>query len=149
VTIQRLSPARIRRLPWMPGAAASLYACGPGADARAPLDALLVETARVPLAEAPDDPISDIASVLARPDGGHIVADRQASRVRSFDANGQHAGVVGGPGELREPTAALELADGTRFTLIPPDGDSAVLRRDRPGRQRDAVLDLVRCPGPS
>jgi len=132
---------RVRLVP----AIVALAACGGrGAPAREAVDARLVETARVALQEAPADPIADIESVRDRPGGGFILADRQASRVRLFDASGSIDGVLGGPGdgpgELREPTAALELDDGRvlvvqradpRLTVFSPGAAPAV--RSVPG----------------
>jgi len=94
----------------------------------------LVEVGRVVLEETPDDPIVGIDFVGRRPGGGYIIADRHAGHVRLFDSTGRQVRVVGmkgeGPGELDEPSAAVEFPDGRlfvlqraspRLTLFPPD----------------------------
>ena len=111
-------------------------ACGPGAGVSPDRDARFVETARISLAEMAGDPITDIESVLERPGGGYILADRQAARVRLFDAGGSIAAVLGGPGEgpgeLRDPTAAVELSDGRVIVVQRADPRLTVFRPDAP-----------------
>jgi len=93
-----------------------------------------LEVGRVVFEETPDDPIVGIDFVGRRPNGGYIIADRQAGHIRLFGAMGHQERVVGTPGEglgeLEEPSAAVEFPDGRifvfqmaspRLTLFPPD----------------------------
>lgn len=102
---------------------------------------LFTEVARVRLQESPDDPIVDIDCIGQRPGGGYLIADRHAGRVRLFNATGKQVGLVGrpgnGPGELQEPSAAVELPDGRiivlqratpRLTIFRPDSAPVVAR---------------------
>lgn len=79
-------------------------------------DNVLVEVGRIEFEESPDDPIVGVEYVGVRRDGGYLIADRHAGRVRLFDSSGRQAGVLGGPGEgpgeLEEPAGAVELTDG-------------------------------------
>ena len=97
----------------------------------------------VELEERADDPIVGIELVTARAGGGYVIADRAAGRVRVFDGEGRLERALGragdGPGELDEPTAAVELDDGRifvvqradpRFTTFDRDGSAAVGRLD-------------------
>ena len=127
--------------------AAVLLAASCAPDDRALLGSgdVLVEVDRVELEESPDDPIVGVEYVGERPDGGYIIADRHAGRVRLFDSSGRRAEVVGGPGdgpgELEEPAGAVELPDGRilvvqrgspRLTIFFPD--SAPTITDVPGQ---------------
>ncbi|HEY8376606.1 MAG TPA: hypothetical protein VIK91_08965, partial [Nannocystis sp.] len=95
---------------------------------------LFVEVGRIELQEFPDDPIVAIDHVNRRPGGGFLIADRHAGRVRLFDEAGRQIGIVGkpgqGPGELEEPSGAVEFPDGRlivvqraspRLTIFSPD----------------------------
>lgn len=92
------------------------------------------EVARVELEESASDPIVSVEHVGQRPGGGYVVPDRDAGKVRLFDRVGREAAVLGtpgdGPGELDEPTGAVELPDGRvavvqranpRLTIFRPD----------------------------
>jgi len=95
---------------------------------------VFVEVGRIELQESPDDPIVAIDHVSRRPGGGFLIADRHAGRVRLFDEAGRQIGIVGkpgqGPGELEEPSGAVEFPDGRlivvqraspRLTIFSPD----------------------------
>lgn len=99
-------------------AVVSLGACDRGRSPATALsfDDLFPAVARVTLEEAPDDPIVEITSLTPRDDGGLIVVDGPAGRVRLYDAVGRLERSLGrpgeGPGELRSPTAAVEGPSG-------------------------------------
>lgn len=101
----------------------------------------LVEVGRIELEELSGDPIVGIELLGRRPGGGYILADRQADKVRLFDASGRQQRVLGGtgegPGELREPGGAVEFPDGRivvveraspRLTVFRPDSAPTVAR---------------------
>lgn len=103
-------------------------------DAHVGYDEFFVEVGRVEFQEFADDPIVDIDYVSRRPGGGFLIADRHAGHVRLFDEVGRQTRVVGkpgqGPGELEEPTGAVEFPDGRlivvqraspRLTIFSPD----------------------------
>lgn len=113
-----------------------LFGCS---DSGAPtrLSDVFTEVGRVKLEESDLDPIVRIDHIGRLPDGGFILADRHAGRVRLFDIEGRETRVLGqpgeGPGELNEPLAATLLSDGTvavvqrgdpRLTVFGEDGVS-------------------------
>jgi len=136
--IIRRSPASIQAL-----LAATLVAFG-CAESESGFGAFFEETGRVELEEFPDDPIVGIGQVARRPDGGFMLADASAARVRLFDPAGRQVEVLGGrgdgPGEFRSPTAAVELDDGS---VIATDGADPTLTIFAPGRD----VRLARVPG--
>lgn len=75
-----------------------------------------IEVGRVELEESDLDPIVRIDHIGRLPDGGFILTDRHAGRVRLFDVEGRETRALGqpgdGPGELNEPVAATLLSDG-------------------------------------
>jgi len=106
---------------------------------------VLAEIGRIELEESPDDPIVGVEYVAERENGGYVVPDRHAGRVRLFDFSGRQTRVLGspgeGPGELEEPAGAAELLDGrvvvvqsgsSRLTIFNPD--SAPTIRTVPGQ---------------
>lgn len=120
------------------GWAFALAACGPpSGDAQdTSFDDLFVEVSRVEFEESANDPIVSIEYVGERPNGGYIVPDRHAGKVRLFDQAGREDLVLGtagdGPGELNEPAGAVELSDGRvavvqranpRLTIFIPNAD--------------------------
>jgi hypothetical protein len=74
-------------------------------------DEVFPELRRVSFEENADDPLTEMTGLAAGPDGGFIVVDGPASRIRAFDADGRILRVIGrpgdGPGELENPTAAV------------------------------------------
>lgn len=101
----------------------------------------LVQVTRIELEELPGDPIVGVEHLARRPDGGYVLADRHADRVRLFDATGRQEQTLGrsgeGPGELQEPSGAAELQDGRvvvvergspRLTVFRPDSAPEVAR---------------------
>lgn len=119
----------------------TLAACGgeTGLPERgAALDEVFRADRRIALEEDDDDPVVDVSAVTVLPDGGLLVVDQPASRVRRFDDVGNRDGVVGrpgeGPGELRQPSSAaagsgdtlfLVQRGGPRLTAYGPDGAPA------------------------
>lgn len=123
----------------------AVTSCGPEDGARPTPEEALAEVGRVEFEESAEDPIEGIDYVGTRPGGGYIIADRQAGRVRLFDEAGRQVRVVGrpgeGPGELEEPSGAVEFPDGRvvvvqraspRLTIFPPD--SAPILKRVPGQ---------------
>lgn len=93
---------------------AALAAVSCASEEEAPLGSsdLLVEVGQIESGESPDDLGVRIQHVAARPDGGDLIADRHAARVRLFDSAGRRAGVVGGLAVASSrPTAAQTTAD--------------------------------------
>lgn len=136
--IIRRSPAAIQAV-----ATATLVACS-CAEPGFGFGAFFEDVGRIELEEFPDDPIVSIGQVARRPDGGFILADAGAARVRLFDSTGRQVEVAGGrgdgPGEFRSPTAAVELDDGR---VIVTDGADPRLTIFAPGRD----VRLARIPG--
>lgn len=94
----------------------------PGLPERgAALDEVLQIDRRIELERDRDDPIVDASAVTHRSDGGLLVVDQPASRVRRFDDEGNRNGVVGrpgeGPGELRQPSSAVAGPADTLFVV--------------------------------
>ena len=109
--------------------AALVAACGSDrAETTPTFDALFPEERRVSLEEDADDPLTQITSLTPRADGGFVVVDGPAGRVRAYDASGRLERVWGrpgdGPGELRAPSAAA----------YGPAGELHVVERGSPRR---------------
>lgn len=111
----------------------------PGLPERgAALDEVFRADRRIALEEDENDPVVDLSAVTVLSDGGLLVVDQPASRVRRFDGEGNRNGVVGrrgeGPGELRQPSSAVAgpgdtlfvvQRGGPRLTAYGPDGAPA------------------------
>ena len=123
------------------GLAWVVTACRPEDGARPLPGGHFAEVGRLEFEESAEDPIVGIEYVGTRPGGGYIIADRHAGRVRLFDETGHQTSVVGrpgeGPGELVEPSGAVEFPDGRvvvvqranpRLTMFPPDSAPVVKR---------------------
>lgn len=127
--IIRSSPLAI---PAIVAATLAVCAC---TEPRQGFDSVFEEVARIQLEESADDPIVSIRHVARRPNGGFVLADQGAARVRLFDSTGRQDEVLGrygeGPGEFRTPTAAIELADGR---VVVTDGSSPTLTVFAPTR---------------
>jgi len=121
------------------GLAYAVASCTAGDHAPRASDDAFAEVGRVEFEELPDDPIVGIDYVGLRPGGGYLIADRFAGRVRLFDGLGRQTGVVGrpgkGPGELEEPSGAVEFPDGRvivvqrsspRLTIFPRDSEPVI-----------------------
>jgi len=109
--------------------AALVSACGSDRVGTVPsFDALFPEVRRVSLEEDADDPLTQITSFTPRADGGFVIVDGPAARVRVYDAAGRLERVWGrpgeGPGELRAPSAAA----------YGPSGELHVVERGSPRR---------------
>jgi hypothetical protein len=132
---------------WLYLFAVVLVAATCASDDKSPIrnDDLLVEVDRIELEEVAEDPIVGVEFVGQRPEGGYLIADRHAGRVRLFDSSGRRDGVVGapgeGPGELEEPAGAVEMPDGRivvvqrsspRLTIFLPDSTPTI--RTIPGQ---------------
>lgn len=119
------------RLHWKSCAlcAALVGACGGDrVDTVPTFDALFPEERRVSLEEDADDPLTEITGFTPRADGGFVVVDGPAARVRQYNAAGRLERVWGrpgeGPGELRMPSAAA----------YGPSGELHVVERGSPRR---------------
>lgn len=95
------------------------------------------EEARVALATDTADPVVEVTALAVRPDGGLLVVDGPAGRVRAFGPDGGRGTVFGrpgeGPGELERPSGAAVGPDGSlyvvqrggpRVTVYGPDGET-------------------------
>lgn len=118
-------------------------ACGPADRVALPrgFDTFFEEVATVSFEESPTDPIVGIAALEQRPVGGYILTDAASNRVHLFDGAGRLERTLGGsgsgPGELEDPTSAVELPDGhvyvtqrsgPRLTAFRPDDAPLILR---------------------
>ena len=119
------------RLHWIACAVCAVLAGGCGSDRaeRVPsFDAFFPEERVVNLEEDADDPLTEITSFTPRADGGFVIVDGPAARVRQYDAAGRLERVWGrpgeGPGELRAPSAAA----------YGPSGELHVVERGSPRR---------------
>lgn len=104
-------------------------ACGSDRAGTAPtFDALFPEERQVSLEEDPDDRVTEITSFTPRADGGFVIVDGPAGRLREYDAAGRLERVWGrpgqGPGEFRTPSAAA----------YGPSGELHVVDRGSPRR---------------
>lgn len=97
---------------------ATFGACetGPPAALDPTFDNLFPEFARLSLEELPDDPLAEITSLRPLSNGGFVVVDGQSDRVREYGSTGRLRRTLGssgdGPGELRQPTDAVEGPEG-------------------------------------
>lgn len=119
----------------------TLAACGGETELPergAALDEVFRADRRIALEQDEDDPVVDVSAVTVLSDGGLLVVDQPAGRVRRFDDDGSRDGVVGrpgeGPGELRQPSSTAAGPEdtlfvvqrgGPRLTVYGPDGPPA------------------------
>ena len=69
--------------------------------------------------ESATDPIVGISALTRRPGGGYVLTDQASARAQLFDHEGRLERTLGrrgaGPGELEDPTSAIEWTDGRVF----------------------------------
>jgi len=135
--VTRLTPKTLLSI------AGVLSACATGDRDATPDDfrAYFEEVATVALEEPAGNPIVGITALEQRPRGGYILTDAASHVVRLYDGDGRLEQTLGGsgtgPGELDNPTSALELPDGRvfvtqrtspRLTVFRPGAAPLVLR---------------------